>query len=214
VTTLSDPRDHECVARGSFPNAGALLRVPCSFPFFHPLQHCLFVRPGTSMATAARSLSPCVCIAPFSLLSTSAEHLPVRSFAWSMPEIPSIHTLTFRSTRNQRGNCDPILATMHLYRTLQLAVFICCPSTCASIRLVDAGIQDTSPSFITLSFRSTRNQRGNGIPILATVRFYRILQLAVFVFCPCTRSSSRQGDAGIQEIIPSAITLFFRSTRN
>jgi hypothetical protein len=49
-------------------------------------------------------------------------------------------------------------------------------------RSVDAGIQDTIPSFPTLFFRSTWNQRSNCGPILASVRFYRILQLLVFVF--------------------------------
>jgi hypothetical protein len=75
----------------------------------------------------------------------------------------------------------------------------------------DAEIQDTIPSVITLSFRTTRNQGSNCVPILTTVRLYRILQLGVFVF---TRTSSRQGDAGIQDIMPSLITLSFRSTRN
>jgi hypothetical protein len=35
--------------------------------------------------------------------------------------MPSLPTQSFRSTRNQRGNCGPILATVRLYRILQLA---------------------------------------------------------------------------------------------
>jgi hypothetical protein len=67
---------------------------------------------------------------------------------------------------------------MRLYRILQLDVFVFCPFTRTSSRPVDAGIQEILPSIITLHFRSTRNQRGNCGPILATVRLYRILQLA------------------------------------
>jgi hypothetical protein len=38
--------------------------------------------------------------------------------------MPSVTTLFFRSTRNQRGICDPIIiATVQLQRTLQPAVF-------------------------------------------------------------------------------------------
>jgi hypothetical protein len=70
------------------------------------------------------------------------------------------------------------------------------------------------PSATTLKSRSTWNQRGNFIPILATVRLYRILQLAVFVCCPIALRSSRQGDAGIQDVLPSTQTLTSRLTRN
>jgi hypothetical protein len=60
--------------------------------------------------------------------------------------------------------------------------FFFCPATLASPRSAAAGIQDMLPSLSTLTFRSTRNQRGNCIPIVATVRLYRnrILQLGVF----------------------------------
>jgi hypothetical protein len=125
---------------------------------------------------------------------------------------PSVMPLISRSTRNQHGNCIPILATVYLYRILQFSVFIFCPCTRTSSRQGDTGIQDIVPSAITLISRSTWNQRGNCSLILATVHSYCILQFAVFIFCPCTRTSSRQGDAGIQGILPSVITLFLRST--
>jgi hypothetical protein len=60
--------------------------------------------------------------------------------------MPPITTLLFRSARNQRGNCGPILAAMRLYRILQLDVFDCCPFTRTSSRRVDAGIQAILPS--------------------------------------------------------------------
>jgi hypothetical protein len=98
----------------------------------------------------------------------------------------SVRALKFRFTWNQRGNCSPILPTVRLYRIFQVDVFVFYPFTITSIPPVDAGIQGR-PSVTTLSFRSTRNQRGNCGPILATVRLYRILQVEVFLFCPMTR---------------------------
>jgi hypothetical protein len=77
----------------------------------------------------------------------------------------------------------------------------------------DAGTQDM-PSVTAQCFCSTWNQRGNCGPILTTVPLYRIRQFVIFVFCPFTLTSRRQGDAGIQGTLPSARTLFFRSTRN
>jgi hypothetical protein len=126
--------------------------------------------------------------------------------------VPSVTTLFFRSTRNQCGYCTPILATVRLYRILQLAVFYSCPYTITSIRPVDVGIKDIMPSVMTPSFRSTRNQRRNCSPILVTVCLYCIFQLAVFVCCPFTRTPS--DDTGIQDIVPSVPTLPFRSTGN
>jgi hypothetical protein len=129
--------------------------------------------------------------------------------------LPSIPTLFFRSTWNQRSNCDPILVAVHVYRILQLAVVDCCPLTNHTfIRPTDAWIQGIPPSVVTLSVRSTWNQRGDCDPILATVRSYRILQLGVFVFFPCSRTSIYSVDAGIQFIVPSGVTLSSRSTRN
>jgi hypothetical protein len=129
-------------------------------------------------------------------------------------DMPSPLTLRSRSTRNQRGNCTPILPTVRLYCILQLAVFVFCPFTRASRRcLVDAGIQDMMPSVFTLSLRSIRNQRCNCSPILATVRLYCILQRAVFD-CRPSRTSTRPVDAGIQDFLPSVKTLRSRSIRN
>jgi hypothetical protein len=65
------------------------------------------------------------------------------------------------------------------------------------------------PSFPTLFFRSIRNQRGNCDPTLVTVRLYRALQLADFVFSPFTLAFIRPGDTEIQDIMPSVATLFF-----
>jgi hypothetical protein len=128
--------------------------------------------------------------------------------------MPSAPTLNFRSTRNQRGNCTPILATVRLYCILQLPVFLFCPFTHTLIHSVDGGIQDTVPSTLTLVCRSTRNQHGNYTPCIATVRFYCIIQLVVFVFCPFSRSSSHLVDTGIQERIPSMPALYWLSTWN
>jgi hypothetical protein len=52
------------------------------------------------------------------------------------------------------------------------------------------------------------------LAILVTVRLSRMLQLIVFFFCPCTNTSIRLADAGIQGRILSVITLFLRSTLN
>jgi hypothetical protein len=102
--------------------------------------------------------------------------------------MPSTRALTSRSTRNQRGNCVPILATVHLYRILQLVVFLFCPCPRTSSRPVDAGVlpglPGTMPSTIALVYRAIQNQRGDCTPILGTVHVYRILQLVVFVFRP------------------------------
>jgi hypothetical protein len=70
-------------------------------------------------------------------------------------------------------------------------------------------MQGKMPSLTTLVFHSTRNQSSNCSPIIATVRMYCILQLAVFVFCPFTLVSIHPVNAGIQDIVPSIITLFF-----
>jgi hypothetical protein len=100
----------------------------------------------------------------------------------------SIMNLTSRSTRNQIGNCRPILVTVHLHRILQLDIFAFSPSTLTPTRLVDGGTQDMMPFVPALWSRSTWNQLGNCTPIFVTVRLYRILQLDVFVFCPFTHT--------------------------
>jgi hypothetical protein len=128
--------------------------------------------------------------------------------------MPSAITLFFRSTRDHRGNCGPILLAVRSYRIRQLDNFVFCPLTRTFIRSVDAGIQDIAPSVTTQYFRSTRDQRGNYGQTLATVRLYCILQLAVFVCCPWTHPSIRLVDSGMQESTPSIPTLDFRSTRD
>jgi hypothetical protein len=116
------------------------------------------------------------------------------------------YNIEFRATRDQCGNFLPILVTVRFYSMVQLGDFGfgSFPRTPTSL---DAGIQEPIPSALTLTFRSTRDQRSNRHPILATVRKYRILQLGVFVFYPSTRTSIRPVDAGIQDNAPSARTL-------
>jgi hypothetical protein len=126
--------------------------------------------------------------------------------------MPSIAALFSRSIGNQRGNCLPILATVRWYRILQLPVFECCPFTRACCRPLDARIQCFMPSIAALFFRSTGNQRGNILPILATVRSYRLLQLPVFECCPTTRTCCRRVDVEVQSIMPSIAALVPRST--
>jgi hypothetical protein len=130
--------------------------------------------------------------------------------------MPSVIRLLCRSTWNQRGNCGPILDTVHSYRILQLShfVFCSCTRTRTSIRLVDAGIQGIMPSAITLCLRSTKNQRGNCTPILSIVSLYCILQPVFFFCCSDSLASSHSADVGIHVIVPSVTTLFMRSTRN
>jgi hypothetical protein len=57
--------------------------------------------------------------------------------------------LTFRSTRNQEGNRDPILITVHLYHILELGFIFFCPFTRTSNRSVDVGIQYGDYGMIT-----------------------------------------------------------------
>jgi hypothetical protein len=129
--------------------------------------------------------------------------------------VPSIPTLCFfRSTRNESGNCTPILVTVRLCWILQVAVFICLSAAVASTHCADIGTQDFIPSLAALSIHSTRNQFSNCDPIHVTVRLYYIPQLAVFVCCPFTRTSIRPDDVGIQDMVPSVMTLHFFLTWN
>jgi hypothetical protein len=63
---------------------------------------------------------------------------------------------------------------------------------------------------MTLSSRSTQDQRGNCKPILAIVHLYRILQLVVFIWGPFTLTRSRPDITGIDGLVPPALTLGFR----
>jgi hypothetical protein len=62
------------------------------------------------------------------------------------------------------------------------------------------------PSIPTLLSRSALNQRDNCSPILVTVLLYRSFQLDIFVFFPFTSTFIHSVDAGIQDIMPSALT--------
>jgi hypothetical protein len=116
--------------------------------------------------------------------------------------MPSSTTLPFRSTWHERCNCIQILAIVHLYRILQLDVFVGCPFTRTPSRLVDAEIHGFMPHITTLSVRSSLHECGNCIPILAIVNVYRILQLGVFVRRPFTSGTpGRLVDAGMQSLI-------------
>jgi hypothetical protein len=143
---------------------------------------------------------------PFTLASTHCSDAGIQEI------IPSIPTLLFRSTRNHRGNSIPFLATVLSYCYHQPTVFDCSPSTLASTHCNDVGIEDIFPSVPTLLFCSTRNQRRNCTPVLATVRFDCLLQLDEFAFCPFARIPSRS--VGIEAITPSTTTLSIRSTQN
>jgi hypothetical protein len=112
--------------------------------------------------------------------------------------VSSTRTLYFRSTRNQRGNCSPILAIVIRYCILQLAVFIWCPFTHTCVRLVALGMQGIVPSTPTLFCRSTLSQLRNGSPTFALVLLYCIRQLAVFILCPFTHTCVRLSLLGMQ----------------
>jgi hypothetical protein len=71
----------------------------------------------------------------------------------------STTTLICRSTWHECCIFMSILATVRLYRILQLDFFDFCPCTRTCIRLIDAGIQDILLSCQTLTFHSTRNQQ-------------------------------------------------------
>jgi hypothetical protein len=120
--------------------------------------------------------------------------------------MPSVITLAFRSTRDQRGNCDPILATMHLYCSLQLEVFVFCPFTRTPNRSVDARIQVITPYLLALNFRSTWNHRGNCGPMLATVHLhYHAVRLADYRRFPREKQhalyGTKSGPANIVSLI-------------
>jgi hypothetical protein len=98
----------------------------------------------------------CVYIAPFSESPSSGARIPVPGTSIRpvnigiQTMIPSIMTLFLCSTRNQLGSCNALLATVSLFCILQLDVFDCYPATLASIRPVDAAIQDIVASTPTL----------------------------------------------------------------
>jgi hypothetical protein len=94
-------------------------------------------------------------------------------------ELSSTIQHCFRSTRNQRGNYSPILATV-LSNAAFNDVFVFFPFTGTSIHPSMLESRHYAICF-TLGFHSTWNQRSNCNPILATV---------LFVPHPSTLSSS------------------------
>jgi hypothetical protein len=95
-----------CVKGGEDPTqVGALSRVPFFSPvlarlLFMCFLHSFRVRAGTSAAISTQSLSPCVCIAPFSLLSSSSVQLPLRPGT--------------RSMLGSKTSCDLVLQCLHV----------------------------------------------------------------------------------------------------
>jgi hypothetical protein len=135
--------------------------------------------------------------------------------------IPSILTPFFCSTRNQRRNCSPIYPVLFtelvlavcLYCMSQHVVFFCCPSFILAYgRLVALCAQEIVPSIRTLYFRSTWNQLGSRIPLLAVVLFYRAPQrcrlLLSSIVYPCVRSSRRPLRSRNCTIYPYTVFLF------
>jgi hypothetical protein len=107
--------------------------------------------------------------------------------------MPSATALYFCSTRNQCGNCVPMLAAVQLYEILQLDFFVCCPFPRSAIRPIDLGI--TMPSILTLSFsfdpEPARQLRPNPCP----VHLYH--QLDGFVCCPHARNSEAESSSSL-----------------
>jgi hypothetical protein len=162
------------------------LRVPSASPRtvlqlgsmpFHLWLHCLSVRPGTSAAMTFQFFSPCVRTASFSLVTSSSDHLPARAVAGSMLETKLYHLLLH--CNNVRPGISAAIALQCLPPCVCTASFSLMSS---SSDYLPARAQDIMPSATTLLSRSTRDQRGNCTPILATVRLYRILELDVFFF--------------------------------
>jgi hypothetical protein len=133
---------------------------------------------------------------PFTRTSIRSVYIEIQGI------MPSLTPLIFRSTWSHRGNSSLFLATVPLYCTSQLAVFICYPATLASTHGADDGIQDTIPSAPTLLFLLTWDQRGDYTPILATMSLHCLLQLTVFIRCPATLASTHCAYVGTQDTIP------------
>jgi hypothetical protein len=120
--------------------------------------------------------------------------------------MPSSQTLSFRSTRNQRGNCVPLLLA-----TLPVRIVAC------SV----LGVKELCPPSVpTLSFRSTRNQCGNScrpchLVLLPHPSTFSCLRLASVHRSPyVVQSHGRWGQGSVlRDIIPSTRTLTSRSIR-
>ena len=77
----------------------------------------------------------CIVVSIISYCSPQAMFLPLKRVEYTYGRssanagvqdlVPSIHTLPFRSTRNKRSNCIPVLAIVFLYCSHQFVVFLC-----------------------------------------------------------------------------------------
>jgi hypothetical protein len=156
---------------------------------WHLLLHCILVRPGTSAAIAAQSLSPCVCTASFSLLFSSSAHLPIRPLARSMfRSKTSCHLLLHNDL-----SFDPEPTRILLPNPCRRA-FVPYPSACC-LRLLSiypcfhrsgryGNPGHHAINYYTVFSFDLEPKSGNCTTILVNVRLYRILQLALFECCP------------------------------
>jgi hypothetical protein len=79
--------------------------------------------------------------------------------------MPSTPALPFRSARHETGDAILILAVVHLYRILQLIIFVRRLFTGAPRRPVNTGSQGNKPSPTPLTARLIKHARGNCNPI-------------------------------------------------
>jgi hypothetical protein len=132
--------------------------------------------------------------------------------------MPSVITLVFPSTRNQRGNGTPILATVRAIVPRSSASYLRLRSIYLHVDSFASCLHPRHPSiFVYTVFLFVRSGISVAIactPILATLRLYRVRELAAFVFCPITRTFLRSVDLWIQGITASAHTHRSRSTWN
>jgi hypothetical protein len=118
---------------------------------------------------APQFLPPCVCTACFRLRSSDSVHASTRPAARSMLGSKISFHLYEHCFSTQRGDCGLILATVHLYRILQLVIFVFCPCIRTCLVTDRCCASSNVPSVITLLFRSTRNQSGNCDPICPVI---------------------------------------------
>jgi hypothetical protein len=109
-------------------------------PLYHLLQHCFSAQPGTNAAIAAQFSPPCVCTVSFSLMASTAVHLPVRLVVASMLGFKAFfhlseHVMFVRpgtsATTTSQYNLilvAPLLLGGIRNCTSQLCIFVCCPA--------------------------------------------------------------------------------------
>jgi hypothetical protein len=107
--------------------------------------------------------------------------------------------------------CVPHPSTCHI---LPYSIYLYAQAR--GLLLLEGFVGSLIPSVMTLLFRSTWHERCDCIPaILAIVNMlYCILQLAIFCRIPFTRTPRRLINSRIQGIMPPAVTVMSRSTRN